>query len=80
MSEHKIGEQWVEEIDGKMHMLKADKPVELCQGCLYNGNGGGCLWSGFDDECEMGSRFIIKDLGILNEDGLLPCPFCGKFP
>jgi len=22
----------------------------------------------------------IKDLGILNEDGCLPCPFCGKYP
>lgn len=22
----------------------------------------------------------IKDLGILNEDGCLPCPFCGEYP
>ena len=72
-----LGEQWVEEIDGQEHMVKAVKPVELCQGCLYNGNGGGCWWSGFDDECEMGSRFIIKDLGILNEDGCLPSPWGG---
>jgi hypothetical protein len=75
----KLGEQWIEMIDGQEHMVKAVRPVELCQGCLYNGNGGGCWWKGFDDECEMGSRFIIKDLGILN-DGLLPCPFCGSYP
>ena len=80
MAERKLNEQWVEELDGKKHMLKAVKPVELCQGCLYNGNGGGCCRSGFDDECEMGSRFIIKDLGILNDYGLLPCPFCGEYP
>ena len=76
----KLGEQWVEVIDGQEPLVKAVKPVELCQGCLYNGNGGGCWWSGFDDECEMGSRFIIKDLGILNEDGLIPCQFCGEYP
>jgi hypothetical protein len=76
----KLGEQWIEIIDGQEHMVKAVRPVELCQGCLYNGNGGGCWWKGFDDECEMGSRFIIKDLGILNKDGCLPCPFCGEYP
>ncbi len=77
---HEIGEQWVEVIDGKEHMVKAIEPTDLCQGCLYNGNGGGCWRSGFDDECEMGSRFIIRDLGILNNYGMLPCPFCGEYP
>ena len=76
----KLGEQWIEIIDGQEHMVKAVRPVELCQGCLYNGNGGGCWWKGFDDECEMGSRFIIKDLGILNKDGCLPCQVCGEYP
>ena len=23
---------------------------------------------------------IIKDLGIVNEEGLLPCPFCEEYP
>lgn len=77
---HEIGDQWIEVIDGKEHMVKAIEPTDLCQGCLYNGNGGGCWRSGFDDECEMGSRFIIRDLGILNNYGMLPCPFCGEYP
>ena len=33
----KLGEQWIEVINGEEHMVKAVKPVELCQGCLYNG-------------------------------------------
>ena len=73
--ERKLNEQWIEVIDGQEHMVKAIEPTDLCRGCLYNGNGGGCWWSGFDDECEMGSRFIIKDLGILNASGFLPIPF-----
>jgi len=51
----KLGEQWVEEIDGKKHMFKAVTPII----------------NGHPD---------IKDLGILNEDGCLPCPFCGRYP
>ena len=51
----KLGEQWVELIDGKEHMLKC---------------------TGLADDMSI----IIKDLGVLNEDGLLPCPFCEEYP
>ena len=51
----KLGEQWVEELDGKKHMLKAVTPII----------------NGHPD---------IKDIGILNDDGCLPCPFCGEYP
>jgi len=74
----KLGDQWVEVIDGKEHMVKAVEPIDLCQGCSFNCNQGGCCWAGFDD-CGMGSKFIIRDIGIL-KDGLLPCPFCGEYP
>lgn len=67
----KLDEQWIEEFDGQEHMLKAVEPFELCQGCLFNCNQGGCCWKGFDS-CHMGHYFIIKDLGILNKDGCLP--------
>ena len=74
-----LGEQGIEIIDGQKHMVKAVAPIELCQGCCVNCNQGGCCWKGFDD-CQMGSFFIIKDLGPVNEDGLLPCPFCEEYP
>ncbi len=72
-----LGDQWIEIIDGQKHMVKAVAPIELCKGCCFNCNQGGCCWKGFDD-CQMGSFFIIKDLGILN-DGFLSCPFCGEY-
>lgn len=76
---HKLGEQWIEIIDGQKHMVKAVAPIELCKGCLFNCNQGGCCWKGFDD-CQMGSFFIIKDLGILNDDGCLPEERTGEYP
>ena len=51
----KLGEQWVEEIGGKEHMLK-------------------CI--GLADDMSI----IIKDLGVLNDDGCLAEERTGKFP
>ena len=71
------GEQWVEEIDGKKHMLKAVPSVDIgaCTACDFEGQESKC--AGFPNSvCGSNSNsFIIKDLGILNEDGLLPIPF-----
>lgn len=71
-----LGDQWIEIIDGQKHMVKAVAPIELCKGCFFNCNQGGCCWKGFDN-CQMGSFFIIKDLGVINEDGCLPSPWGG---
>lgn len=79
----KLGEQWVEVIDGQEHMVKAVEKVSEksydCTGCIFNGHNGTCMYHSQD--CPLGEveHGYIKDLGILR-DGLLPCPFCEEYP
>ena len=80
-----LGEQWVEEgSDGKMHMYKAVEG-ENCTGCVF---GKMCQSSRLnnihvcdrEDDCPLEySNTVVKDLGPVNEDGLLGCPFCGEY-
>ncbi|NCC14692.1 MAG: hypothetical protein EOM32_15115, partial [Spirochaetia bacterium] len=86
--ERKLNEQWVEEIDGKKHMYKAlpCKDGKPCHGCDFG-------YFDMDVEhvrihicsckihCDDNGKYIIKDLGILNEDGCLPAPWdSAKYP
>ena len=70
---HKLGEQWIEVIDGKMHMYKA--VVGSCERCDISHT---CNLS---VDCYIESGLIAKDLGILNKDGCLPAPWDStKYP
>jgi hypothetical protein len=79
----KLGEQWIEMIDGQEHMVKAVEKVSEksydCTGCIFNGHNGTCMYHSQD--CPLGEveHGYIKDLGIL-KDGRLHCPFCGEYP
>ena len=60
----KLGDQWIEVIDGKMHMYKAvEGPCERCD-ISHTCN--------LSADCHMERGLIAKDLGILNEEGCLP--------
>ncbi len=75
-----IGEQWVEVIDGKHHLLMIVENTSklVCNGCSFG------YYQAGDHHCKFGldcpaSDGIIKDLGVLNEDGCLPNGW-GEYP
>ena len=74
----KLGDQWVEVIDGVEHMVKlveAERGNE-CPLCIFRSiKRGGCQSK---DYCP-GIKKTIKDLGILNDDGCLPNCW-GEYP
>ncbi len=83
----KLGEQWIEVIDGKRHMLKAvERPEEIshisarvhpCFKCFFQMDDYDCA---YPSVCDMQRRVIIKDLGPVNEDGVLAEERTGLFP
>lgn len=90
MAERQLNEQWVEELDGKKHMLKCvkqkaeishiDEKIHPCHKCFFQMDDYDCAYPSNDWKCDMEKGTIIKDLGILNENDVLPCPFCGSYP
>lgn len=78
MEKRKLGEQWVEIIYGQKHMVKEVSALSYgdCNGCfLFTVDGCGKV----TDFAPCSSDTIIKDLGILNEDGCLPNCW-GEYP
>ena len=76
----KLGEQWIETIDGEQHMVKAVAISSgyVCHGCMfYDANIQDC--SKYTIPCDD-KKFIIKDLGPVNEEGCLAEERSGKFP
>ncbi|MFA6934572.1 MAG: Lar family restriction alleviation protein [Sphaerochaetaceae bacterium] len=73
MGKHNLGDQWVAVLaDGKNHMLKR---VAFGEG-PDSANCDGCVWAG-NDNCDSNDMPCTTiDLGELDENGLLPCPFC----
>ena len=77
----KLGEQWIEVIDDKRHLVmdaEASNTGHSCNGCEFHGRYGTCNYP--EDDCPVQNGHYIKDLGIINENGVLPCPFCGEYP
>lgn len=83
----KLGDQWVEVIDGREHMLKAIKQPEEyshinsrihpCFKCFFQMDDYDCAYPLDKWVCDMQRGVIIKDLGVLNDDGCLPSPWGG---
>ncbi len=85
-----LNEQWIVKIDGVRHMVKAVKQrpeishiaekVHPCHKCLFQMDDYDCAYPSGDWKCDMEKGLVIHDLGLVNEDGLLGCPFCRESP
>ena len=80
-----LGEQWIVEIEGVRHMVKLcqsnPKEVGTCSGCIHHSwnEGDWCDVAPLKACVEFG--YIIKDLGTVNDEGLLSSPwYKGLFP
>ena len=79
----KLNDQREEIINGERHMVKCaerhSKTTHNCSGCFYNDHMGKCLYG---QDCPIADveHGYIKDLGILNEKGLLPEERTGEYP
>jgi len=85
----KLGEQWIEEIEGVRHLLKVigNEHNATCMGCSFS------YWNDpyeavtcfFEDEvgscpvCQRGG-FAVRDLGPVNEEGCLAEERTGLYP
>lgn len=69
MEKRKLGEQLVITVDKKKHLMKEVEGWgnHIREVCIINESG------------EV-RRVFAKDLGILNDVGCLPCPFCEEYP
>jgi len=74
----KLGEQWIETIDGEQHMVKAVANNQTCYMCRFAGDRLVCTASQeIQNGCDSGWNYCIKDLGPVNEEGCLAMP-CDK--
>ena len=79
-----LGEQWID--NGRMY--KAIEGPKIVNGVMEGNTCHGCCYvDNWDDDCLHPSKLcpldkglIIHDLGPVNEDGCLVCPFCGEYP
>ena len=71
-----LDEQWIE--NGRMYKAVEGQGCENCWGCHWSDENSCC--DGMV-KCPVNASetgLIVKDLGPVNEDGLLACPFCGS--
>jgi hypothetical protein len=84
MKRRKVGERWLEEADGEIHLFEAVRSKNICRNCYFGGTDGYldhyCFRKGSDGKyaCPFVDDYlVVRDLGVPVE-GKLTCPVCGK--